>query len=115
MNRQERKVMAQQIEDQLEQQIPLAERMDLIENIHQGEELLKMSLDESRRIQSLEALDPYYQMIDQILSTVATMMEYSLVLDEWVDSIPLDMMAETFPGIDETLWYQNKWKIITGM
>ena len=58
---------------------------------------------------------PNYQIINQIFSYVLSEHDWNLSLNskEW-DSVPLDIMKDVFPKIENTKWYKQQILVLKG-
>lgn len=94
--------------DFIEQKLPEEERYTLMKRVIQGEDLLAYVEDESDKNEVLDSLTRDYDILDRILGTTISMMGYSEHINQWNDTLPLGVMMEALPEIQESNWYKNK-------
>ena len=90
---------------------------------HEIAEKLKIAYNRDVRKQIVKSiirqeksdLMPDYQIINQIFSYVLSEHKWNLSLNskEW-DSVPLDIMREVFPKIENTKWYKQQVLVAKG-
>ncbi len=82
----------------------IAEKLKLAYNRDVRKQIVKSIIREEK-----SNLMPNYQIINQIFSYVLSEYNWNLSLNskEW-DSVPLDIMREVFPKIENTKWYKQQ-------
>ena len=82
----------------------IAEKLKLAYNREVRKQIVKSIMREEK-----SNLMPNYQIINQIFSYVLSEYNWNLSLNskEW-DSVPLDIMREVFPKIENTKWYKQQ-------
>ena len=82
----------------------ISEKLKLAYNRDVRKQIVKSIIREEK-----SNLMPNYQIINQIFSYVLSEYNWNLSLNskEW-DSVPLDIMREVFPKIENTKWYKQQ-------
>ena len=88
----------------------IAEKLKLAYNRDVRKQIVKSISREEK-----SNLMPDYQIINQIFSYVLSEHNWKLSLNskEW-DSVPLDIMKEVFPKIENTKWYKQQVLVAKG-
>ena len=88
----------------------IAEKLKLAYNRDVRKQIVKSIIREEKSTPM-----PDYQIINQIFSYVLSEHNWNLSLNskEW-DSVPLDIMREVFPKIENTKWYKQQVLVAKG-
>ena len=88
----------------------IAEKLKLAYNRDVRKQIVKSIIREEK-----SNLIPDYQIINQIFSYVLSEHNWKISLNskEW-DSVPLDIMKEVFPKIENTKWYKQQVLVAKG-
>ena len=100
-------VALDKLNEKLEQELGVDRQQFLLE-LAQGEKLVAiLKPGDEQHAEAKEKLSRIYQVMVNSLYLLVREMKYPQQPTEWMDSRPLEMLAEAFPDIQGTAFYQH--------